>query len=277
MDSDQVNDQGGLRADGRRTLELRQINVRLGIFGQADGSAYLEQGKTKILATVYGPHQPRGAAARNIANKSTKGIVNCQYSMAVFCLSSGERKKRPRGDRKTQQRSIQLKHVMETILNLEHFPRSQIDIFIEVLQADGSDYCVAVNAATLALIDAGIPIKDYAIGCTIALPDASAACDGDENLGIGILDVNNLEETGSSVALSVVALPETINELTKEPGFIVVTQGSGQRLHASRLEAMKLRALYGCRNIKTILDRAVRHHLTVNSLPSLYNVHALIE
>lgn len=48
---------------------------------------------------------------------------------------------------------------MEAILNLEQFSRSQIDIFIEVLQVDGSDYCASVNAATLALIDAGIPIK----------------------------------------------------------------------------------------------------------------------
>ena len=54
---DQLRDQGGLRADGRRPLELRQIRVRLGVFRQADGSAYLEQGKTKVLATVYGPHQ----------------------------------------------------------------------------------------------------------------------------------------------------------------------------------------------------------------------------
>lgn len=57
MDTDQLQDQGGLRVDGRRPLELRQIKVRLGVFGQADGSAYLEQGKTKVLAAVYGPHQ----------------------------------------------------------------------------------------------------------------------------------------------------------------------------------------------------------------------------
>lgn len=277
MDNEQLKDRGDLRVDGRRPLELRQINVRLGVFGQADGSAYLEQGGTKILAAVYGPHQPRGAAARNTANKSTKGIVNCQYSMAVFCMSSGERKKRPRGDRKSQERSTQLRHAMEAILNLEQFPRSQIDIFIEVLQCDGSDYCVAVNAATLGLIDAGIPIKDYAIGCTIALPDSTSTFDEDEGRGIGILDANNLEENGPGVTLSIVALPETTNELTKEPGLIVVAQGSGQRLHLSKLEAMKLRALHGCRSIKTILDRAVRHHLTVNSLPSLYNVHTLVE
>lgn len=79
--------------------------------------------------------------------------------MAVFSLSSGERKRKPRGDRKSQERSFQLKHAMEAIIHLELYPRSQIDIFVETLQVDGSEYCASVNAATLAIIDAGIPIK----------------------------------------------------------------------------------------------------------------------
>ena len=42
-----------LRLDGRRPHELR----RMGVFKQADGSAYIEMGNTKALATVYGPHE----------------------------------------------------------------------------------------------------------------------------------------------------------------------------------------------------------------------------
>lgn len=79
--------------------------------------------------------------------------------MAVFSFTSGERKRRPRGDWKSQERSAQLRHAMEAIIHLELYPRSQIDIFVEVLQVDGSDYCASVNVSTLALIDAGIPIK----------------------------------------------------------------------------------------------------------------------
>lgn len=83
--------------------------------------------------------------------------------MAVFSFTSGERKRRPRGDWKSQERSTQLRHAMEAIIHLELYPRSQIDIFVEILQVDGSDYCASVNAATLALIDAGIPIKVFII------------------------------------------------------------------------------------------------------------------
>ena len=51
-----------LRVDGRRAGELRRLRCRMGVFGQADGSAYLQMGNTKVLAAVYGPHEARGAA-----------------------------------------------------------------------------------------------------------------------------------------------------------------------------------------------------------------------
>lgn len=47
----------GLRLDGRRPNELRRIRCKLGVFTEPDGSAYIEQGLTKVLAAVYGPHQ----------------------------------------------------------------------------------------------------------------------------------------------------------------------------------------------------------------------------
>ena len=51
-----LSDQG-FRVDGRRPNELRRIQCRMGVFTQADGSAYIEQGNTKVLAAVYGPHE----------------------------------------------------------------------------------------------------------------------------------------------------------------------------------------------------------------------------
>lgn len=51
-----LSDQG-LRLDGRKPGELRKLSSKLGEFEKPDGSAYLEQGNTKVLATVYGPHE----------------------------------------------------------------------------------------------------------------------------------------------------------------------------------------------------------------------------
>jgi exosome complex component RRP41 len=72
---------------------LRKIDCKIGPLVQADGSAFLEQGNTKVLATVYGPHDV-SSRGRGVHDKA---IINCQFSMATF--STGERKNRPKGDR----------------------------------------------------------------------------------------------------------------------------------------------------------------------------------
>lgn len=57
-------------------------------------------------------------------------LVNCQYSTATF--SMGERKRRPRGDRKSTEMSAHLQQTFAAAIKTELFPRSQIDIFVEV-------------------------------------------------------------------------------------------------------------------------------------------------
>ncbi len=49
----------GLRVDGRRPKEVRRMRSRLGLFSRVDGSAYFEQGNTKVIAVVYGPREVR--------------------------------------------------------------------------------------------------------------------------------------------------------------------------------------------------------------------------
>ncbi|XP_063393838.1 exosome complex component RRP41 [Cydia fagiglandana] len=228
----------GLRLDGRRPNELRRIRCKLGVFTQPDGSAYLEQGNTKVLAAVYGPHQ----AAKSKMN--TEGVVvNCQYSMATF--STGERKNRPRGDRKSQEMSMHLRQVLIAAIKTELYPRSQIDIYVEVLQADGSAFSACVNAASLALINAGIPMR--AIVCASS---ASMAWRGAEPQPL--VDVGHVEEAAGGVCLTVAAMPTT--------GSIALLEMS-HRLHMDYFELVLSRAMQGCRDIEAVLDRAVRDHL----------------
>lgn len=106
----------------------------------------------------------------------------------------------------------------------------------------------------------------------MTLNNAPSMEEEDKTLATGILDANFVEECSPGVTLSVVALPGTCDEGKPEgTGLIVVAHGAGQRLHLSRLEMLKQRVLCGCQDIKTILDRAVRHHLAATLLPSLHN------
>lgn len=79
---------------------------------------------------------------------------------------------------------------------------------------------------------------------------------------VGILDANWVEECSPGVTLSIVALPQIVDD-TETKSSIILAHGSGQRLHLSQLEPLRLRALQGCKDIRTIIDRAVRDRLQV--------------
>lgn len=73
--------------------------------------------------------QIRGSKTKSIHDQV---LVNCQYSMATF--STGERKRRPRGDRKSLEISMHLRQVLQAAIKTELYPRSQIDVFVEVIE-----------------------------------------------------------------------------------------------------------------------------------------------
>ncbi|KAL3859094.1 hypothetical protein ACJMK2_009327 [Sinanodonta woodiana] len=231
-----LSDQG-FRIDGRKPKELRRIQCRLGVFKQADGSAYIEQGNTKVLAAVYGPHETAGGRGKALHDKV---LVNCQYSMATF--STGERKRRPRGDRKSKEMTMHLQQTFNAAIMTSLYPRSQIDIYVEVLQSDGGNYCASVNAATLALIDAGIPMKDYVCACS-----ASFVKD------CPIVDINYLEESSGGPELIVATLPKSSQ---------IVFLEMNSRLHEDNLSKVLDVAVKGTKDVYQVLDNAVRDHIS---------------
>ncbi|CAJ0957308.1 unnamed protein product [Ranitomeya imitator] len=86
-------------------------------------------------------------------------VVDCQYSMATY--STSKRKRRPHGDCTSIEMTLHLKQTFEATILTQLHPRSQIYIYVQILQADGSNYCTCVNAAILAVIVVGIPMWDY--------------------------------------------------------------------------------------------------------------------
>ncbi|XP_072707839.1 exosome complex component RRP41 [Ciconia boyciana] len=226
----------GYRADGRRPAELRKVRARMGVFAQADGSAYIEQGNTKALAVVYGPHEMRGSRSKALPDRA---LVNCQYSMATF--STGERRRRPHGDRQAGELALQLKQTFEAAILTRLYPRSQIDIYVQVLQADGGNYCACVNAATLAVMDAGIPMRDYVCASSAGLAEDTP-----------LADLSSPEEAAGGPRLVLALLPAS--------GQIALLQLSA-RLHQERLEAALEAAGEACRALHAVLDRVVRERL----------------
>ena len=169
----------GLRLDGRRPLELRQMRCHFGTVREAEGSVTFESGNTKILASVFGPRD----AGRDRSEART-GRVVCHVSTAPFS-SGGERRKRSRRDRMTRELGHIIREAFQANILTELFPKSRIDVFIHVLQADGGVLGASLNAAFLAVADAGIPMHDLCGAASLGVLNKTK-----------LLDLNYLEEGG---------------------------------------------------------------------------------
>lgn len=176
-------DKKGLRLDGRRPDELRPVKIDVGILANADGSAYIEQGKNKILAAAFGPKElhPKHLSL------SDRMVLRCRYHMAPFSV---QERKSPAPSRREVELSKVIRESLEPAIFMEQYPRTGIDIFIEVLQADGGTRCASITAASLALADAGIPMRDLVVACAAGKVDDTIVLDlMDTEDKVGVADV----------------------------------------------------------------------------------------
>jgi len=188
-------DLNGSRLDGRKLDQLRQIKLEVGILDKADGSAYVEQGKNRILVAVYGP---REAHPKHIALPD-RAVVRCRYHMAPF---STEERKSPAPSRREMELSKVIREALEPAILSENYPRTTIDIFIEVLQSDGGSRCAAITGASLALADAGIPMKSLVSACAVGKIGSQIA-----------LDLSDLEDKYGEADMPVALMP-SFNKIT---------------------------------------------------------------
>jgi len=179
----------GKRLDGRAPDELRPLKIVAGVLERADGSAYVEMGNNKVFAAVYGPKEmhPRHDA------KSDMAVLRCRYNMAPFSVDD---RKRPGQDRRSIEISKVTRDAFEPVLFPELYPRSVVDVFIEILQADAGTRTAGINAASVALADAGIPMKDLVSSVAVGKVE-----------GTLVLDLTKVEDQYGTTDMPVAIIP----------------------------------------------------------------------
>jgi len=190
-------DDGGRRLDGRRLDELRPIRIEAGVLKRPDGSAYIEWGGNRVLAAVYGP---REAHPRHLQDPA-RALVQCRYNMAPFSVSD---RKRPGPDRRSVEISKVTSEAFSAVVFTEQFPRTSVDVYIEVLQADAGTRCAGITAASVALADAGIPMRDLIASCASGKIAGQVALDlnkEEDNFGDADCPMAVVARTGEIVLL----------------------------------------------------------------------------
>lgn len=228
-------DENGMRIDGRTAEQHRPIKIEAGVLHNADGSAYVEIGKNKVLAAVYGP---RECHPRHLQNPE-KAIVQVKYNMEAYSVSD---RKRPGTDRRSIEISKITAEALEKVVLTELYPRASIDVYIEILQANAGTRCAGLTAASVALADAGIPMRD--------IVPAIAARKAD---GKVLLDLNKEEDNYGQADVPIAIVPSTDE--------IVLLQMDGNMTRAEFDHAIEL-AVNACHEV---------HDLQVDALKRRYS------
>ena len=169
-------DEEGKRTDGREKDELRPVNMEVGVLEEADGSALVEVGNTRVVASVFGPQDLHPKHLQ----ESDRAVIKMRYNMAPFSVDD---RMSPGPNRRAKEIGLVARQALEPAVELEAFPTAGIDISMEVIESDGGTRVTGTTAASLALADAGIPMKGLVSACAAGVVDDTV-----------VLDVNGKED-----------------------------------------------------------------------------------
>ena len=222
----------GKRLDGRVPDEIRPIKIEAGVLKRADGSAYVEWGRNIAIAACYGP---REVHPRHMA-KPDRAVLRINYNMAPFSVSD---RKRPGTDRRSIEISKVTSEALEPVVFTSLYPNAAIDVFVEILNAAAGTRCTGITAASVALADAGIPMKDL-------VPACAAGKVGGEI----VVDLFDIEDNYGEADLPMAIVPRT--------GEISLLQMDGNFTPKEFKKAFEL-AKTGCEKVYEIQKEALRN------------------
>jgi exosome complex component RRP41 len=151
-----------IRPDGRTQKALRDLKIEVGILDRAEGSSRVDLGRNIAIATIFGPREmhPKHAA------RADRAQMRINYRMATFSVDDY---KRPFPSRREKEISKVLSEAFESLVLLDNWPRSVIDVHVQMFQSDGGTRTAAAIAISAALADAGIPMRDLPAGIATGL------------------------------------------------------------------------------------------------------------
>ncbi|PMH41192.1 polyribonucleotide nucleotidyltransferase [Vibrio sp. 10N.286.49.B3] len=221
---------GNPRIDGREKDMVRALDVRTGVLPRTHGSSLFTRGETQALVTATLGTQ-RDAQIIDSLMGEKKDHFLLHYNFPPYCVGEtgfvGSPKRREIGHGKLAKRGIQA--VMPSI---EEFPYT-VRVVSEITESNGSSSMASVCGTSLALMDAGVPIKASVAGIAMGLvkegDDFVVLSDilGDED-HLGDMD---FKVAGTNAGITALQMDIKIEGITKEIMQIALNQAQGARKH----------------------------------------------
>ena len=221
---------GEKRIDGRGQKDVRPITVEVGVLPRTHGSALFTRGETQALVvTTLGTE--RDAQRIDALAGETKETFMLHYNFPPYCVGEtgfmGSPKRREIGHGRLAKRGVQA-----VMPDMDNYPYV-IRVVSEVTESNGSSSMASTCGTSLALMDAGVPIKAPVAGVAMGLikePDAYAVLTdilGDED-HLGDMD---FKVAGTEDGVTALQMDIKIDGITREIMEVAVDQAREGRLH----------------------------------------------
>ena len=203
------------RVDGRKMDEIRPLNAQVGLLPRVHGSGMFTRGQTQVLtALTLGPISDQ-QTLDGIDGETCKRYMH-HYNFPSYSVGETRPSRGP-GRREIGHGALAEKALVPVIPSVEEFPYS-LRLVSEVLSSNGSTSQASVCGSTLALMDAGVPIKAPVAGISCGL-----ITDGDKFMTM--IDIQGLEDffgdmdfkvAGTHKGITAIQMDLKIQGLTKE-------------------------------------------------------------
>lgn len=194
----------GKRPDGRKEDEIRELSAQVGVLPRTHGSAIFQRGNTQALtvATLGSPSLEQ--LIETAEGEESKRYIH-HYSMPPYSLGETGRVGYP-ARREIGHGALAERALMPVIPSEEEFPYT-IHLLTEILSSNGSTSMAATCGSTLALMDAGVPIKDSVAGIAMGL-----VIDSEDKFKV-LTDIVGLEDGNGDMDFKVAGTKKGITAL----------------------------------------------------------------
>lgn len=233
----------GIRPDGRTHTQIRPIWSEVGILPRTHGSAVFTRGQTQVMTIATLGTLADGQTIDGIGEEEFKRYIH-HYNMPPYSTGEVKRLGSP-GRREIGHGALAERALLPVIPSEEEFPYA-IRLVSEVVSSNGSTSQASICGSTLALMDAGVPIKAPVAGCAMGLIK-------DDNTGnIAILtDIQGLEDFMGDMDFKVAGTEKGITAIQMD----IKIKGISEEILARALEQARQGRLF-------ILDRMME---TINT------------
>ena len=175
------------RPDGRKIDEIRPLSCEVGLLPRVHGSAIFTRGQTQVLSVVTLGTKSEEQELDGIDEETSKRYIH-QYNFPSYSVGEARPSRGP-GRREIGHGALAEKALVPVIPSEDEFPYT-IRVVSEVLSSNGSTSQASICGSTLALMDAGVPIKKPVAGISTGLVTSK----DDPNDYIMLTDIQGLED-----------------------------------------------------------------------------------